>query len=209
MLPDPDELAGRVLCQVEDLAATKAKDVIIKNGDEQYSIMVVQWKGYIRAFVNSCPHARVPLNMLGDTFFDLTGNYLLCTMHGAHFRRHQGHCHVDQDFTVKVRGYGGQCLVMRGEGDGQNHNFALRCGCLVTATGNLTVSEAVSNTLSSFGTSCRVTRPDHDPISGSRPAESQPGTQGSAAADDCDPPAVLTHIIPPCVGGRGPHRPEL
>jgi hypothetical protein len=41
MLPDPDELAGRVLCQVKDLATTKAKDVIIKNGDEQYSIMEV------------------------------------------------------------------------------------------------------------------------------------------------------------------------
>jgi len=92
MFPDPNEMAGRVLCQVGDLAATKAKDVVIKDGDEQYSIMVVEWKGDIHAFVNSCPHARVPLNMLGDTFFDLTGNYLLCTMHGAHFRPTDGYC---------------------------------------------------------------------------------------------------------------------
>lgn len=92
MLPDPDELAGRVLCQVEDLAATKAKDVTIKSGDEQYSIMVVAWEGEVRAFVNSCPHARVPLNMFGDKFFDRTGKYLLCTTHGAHFRPTDGFC---------------------------------------------------------------------------------------------------------------------
>ena len=92
MLPDPDELAGRVLCRVEDLAATRAKDVVIVNGEEQYSIMVVEWQDTIRAYVNSCPHARVPLNMLSDTFFDLTGNYLLCTMHGAHFRPSDGFC---------------------------------------------------------------------------------------------------------------------
>lgn len=92
MLPDPDELAGRVLCQVEDLKATKAKDVTLKNGEEQYSIMVVEWEGEIRAFVNSCPHACVPLNMFGDKFFDRTGKYLLCTTHGAHFRPTDGYC---------------------------------------------------------------------------------------------------------------------
>ena len=92
MLPDPDKLAGRVLCRVKDLAPTGAKDVVIVNGEENYSIMVVEWNGDIFAYVNSCPHARVPLNMLGDTFFDLTGNYLLCTMHGAHFRPDDGFC---------------------------------------------------------------------------------------------------------------------
>jgi nitrite reductase/ring-hydroxylating ferredoxin subunit len=92
MLPDPDELAGRVLCQISDLNATNAKDVTLKNGDEQYAIMVVQWEGVLRAFVNSCPHARVPLNLFGDTFFDRTGKYLLCTTHGAHFRPTDGYC---------------------------------------------------------------------------------------------------------------------
>ncbi len=92
MLPDPDELAGRVLCRVEDLAETKAKDVVIKNGDEQYNLMVVEWEGVVRAFVNSCPHARVPLNLFGDVFFDRKGRYLLCTTHGAHFRPTDGYC---------------------------------------------------------------------------------------------------------------------
>lgn len=92
MPPDPEELAGRVLCRVEDLAETKAKDIIIENGEERHSIMVVAWDENIHAFVNSCPHGRVPLNMIGDTFFDLTGNYLLCTMHGAHFRPNDGYC---------------------------------------------------------------------------------------------------------------------
>jgi nitrite reductase/ring-hydroxylating ferredoxin subunit len=92
MYPDPDELAGRVLCRVDDLASIRAKDVVIVNGEEQYSIMVVEWKGDVRAFINSCPHARVPLNIVSDTFFDRTGNYLLCTMHGAHFRPTDGYC---------------------------------------------------------------------------------------------------------------------
>jgi len=92
MLPDSYELSGRVLCRVDDLATTGAKDAVIVNGEEQYSIMVVKWEDDIFAYVNSCPHARLPLNMLGDTFFDLTGKYLLCTMHGAHFRPNDGFC---------------------------------------------------------------------------------------------------------------------
>ena len=92
MYADPNEYAGRVLCRVEDLAETRAKDVALINGEERHAILVVEWKGEVRAFVNSCPHARVPLNMLSDTFFDLTGNYLLCTMHGAHFRPADGFC---------------------------------------------------------------------------------------------------------------------
>lgn len=92
MHADPNEFAGRVLCRVEDLAQTQAKDVTIINGEEQHAIIVVEWKGVVRAYVNSCPHARMPLNMLSDTFFDLTGHYLLCTMHGAHFRPSDGFC---------------------------------------------------------------------------------------------------------------------
>ncbi|MDG2242620.1 MAG: Rieske (2Fe-2S) protein [Rhodospirillaceae bacterium] len=121
MSSNPEDLAGTVLCQVGDLAATKAKDVIIKNGDEQHSIMVVEWHGDIHAYVNSCPHARVPLNMLGDTFFDLTGKYLLCTMHGAHFRPSDGYCTRGpcrgkslRPFPIKVEG---DNVVVVQEGD--------------------------------------------------------------------------------------------
>ena len=92
MPPNPDELAGRVLCRVKDLEVTHAKDIVIHNGDEQYSILIVDWKGRVHAFVNSCPHSKVPLNLIGDKFFDRTGNYLLCTMHGAHFRPDDGYC---------------------------------------------------------------------------------------------------------------------
>lgn len=92
MLPDPDELAGRTLCRLEDLDATGAKDVVLQEGEERYNIMVVRWEGEVHGYVNSCPHNRLPLNLFGDRFFDRFGRYLLCTTHGAYFRPGDGYC---------------------------------------------------------------------------------------------------------------------
>ena len=89
---DPSNFAGQILCHTDDLAETRARDITVVNGEERHAIMVVDWEGVVRAFVNSCPHTRVPLNLIGDRFFDRTGNFLLCATHGAHFRPNDGFC---------------------------------------------------------------------------------------------------------------------
>ncbi|MBM3503945.1 MAG: Rieske 2Fe-2S domain-containing protein [Alphaproteobacteria bacterium] len=44
------------------------------------------------AFVNDCPHAHAPLDWTPGQFLDAEGKHLLCTMHGALFRIHDGLC---------------------------------------------------------------------------------------------------------------------
>lgn len=82
-------MPDHVLCSLSDLDATGAKGPI-RVGDT--TIFVVRQDGQIRAWVDSCPHAFAPLEMEPDRFFDLTGSYVLCTLHGAHFEPTTGHC---------------------------------------------------------------------------------------------------------------------
>ena len=56
------------------------------------SVVVVQDGDGVRAYINSCPHARTPLNWQEDRFFDLSGTYLFCTTHGAAFDVASGRC---------------------------------------------------------------------------------------------------------------------
>lgn len=57
----------------------------------------------VSAFVNRCPHAGTPLNMFPERFYDRSGEFLLCSTHGALFQPSDGLC---------VRGpCVGQCLT--------------------------------------------------------------------------------------------------
>jgi nitrite reductase/ring-hydroxylating ferredoxin subunit len=80
------------LCTLADLEATGAKEVILTNGDQRLSVVVVTFQGQVYAYVNSCPHARLPLNWRDDQFFDPTGQYLFCANHAASFDVATGQC---------------------------------------------------------------------------------------------------------------------
>jgi nitrite reductase/ring-hydroxylating ferredoxin subunit len=80
------------LCRRSDLHATGAKEVIVHVDGARHSIVVVDYAGAVRAYINSCPHARTPLNWAEDKFFDLSGTYLLCATHGATFDIAGGRC---------------------------------------------------------------------------------------------------------------------
>ncbi|MGE5516458.1 MAG: Rieske (2Fe-2S) protein [Bacteroidota bacterium] len=85
----PDQVPDHVLCSLSDLDATGAKGPLWA-GDT--TVFVVRQDGQVRAWVDSCPHALAPLEMEPDRFFDLTGSYVLCTLHGAHFDPITGAC---------------------------------------------------------------------------------------------------------------------
>lgn len=80
------------LCRLEDLDVTGGKDVIINDSGVRIALLVVRWQGTVHGYVNSCPHARLPLNWKEDSFFDLSRNYLLCANHGAFFDVATGSC---------------------------------------------------------------------------------------------------------------------
>ncbi len=53
---------------------------------------VVRYAGKVRAYLNRCAHVPVELDWLPGKFFDLTGHYLICSVHGAHYLPESGRC---------------------------------------------------------------------------------------------------------------------
>ena len=80
------------LCRLADLDATGGKDVALDDVGVRLPLFVVRWRGAVHGYVNSCPHARLPLNWKDDSFFDLSHTYLLCANHGAFFDVATGAC---------------------------------------------------------------------------------------------------------------------
>jgi len=82
----------RKLCTLADLAATGAKEVILDDNGARISIFIIKHGDGVLGYVNSCPHARLPLNWQDEQFFDVTGLYLLCANHAAYFDIATGQC---------------------------------------------------------------------------------------------------------------------
>ena len=82
-------MSEHVLCLVSDLPDPGAKGPFRVGAVD---VFVVRQGDVIRAWENSCPHAFAPLEMEPDRFLDLTGTYVLCTLHGAHFEPDTGAC---------------------------------------------------------------------------------------------------------------------
>jgi nitrite reductase/ring-hydroxylating ferredoxin subunit len=53
---------------------------------------VVRSSDGVHAYVNRCAHLKLPLNYLPDQFINHDGSALLCYVHGAMFRKHDGYC---------------------------------------------------------------------------------------------------------------------
>lgn len=81
-----------VLCRLTDLDATSAKEIVREEGSKRATVFVVRYQGQIDAYVNSCPHIRLPLNWNDDVFFDQSGQYILCANHSARFDAASGQC---------------------------------------------------------------------------------------------------------------------
>lgn len=77
------------LCTLAELAVTGAKGLTLKDGRE---IVVAESSAGPRAFLNSCPHNGVTLEILPDRFFNEDRTVLVCTAHGARFLPTSGLC---------------------------------------------------------------------------------------------------------------------
>lgn len=80
------------LCRRGDLDPTGAKEVVLDRDGRPLRLVVVKCGEGFRAYVNSCPHARMRLNWKPDRFLDRTGAYLFCDNHVATFDIDTGAC---------------------------------------------------------------------------------------------------------------------
>jgi len=82
----------RVICRLDDLVAAGARGFSIGAGDWPLRGFVVRINDQVRGFINSCPHARHPLNFKPHQFLTADGSLILCTSHGALFEKLTGYC---------------------------------------------------------------------------------------------------------------------
>lgn len=86
----PDE--GSIIATVTEVQASGCKNIIFQDGDSQLQVLLYASETEIFGYINSCPHARVPLNLFGDKFMDFSGEFLMCATHGARFEPDTGYC---------------------------------------------------------------------------------------------------------------------
>ena len=64
----------------------------VVRGGRRMPAFVVRYRGDVFAYLNRCAHVPVELDWQPGRIFDLTGQYLLCSMHGAHYEVRSGRC---------------------------------------------------------------------------------------------------------------------
>ena len=82
----------RVLCRVDELAATGCREFSLRGGDWPVRGFIVRAATGVHAYLNRCAHMALPLNMLPDRFLTHDGSLILCTAHGALFEKSTGLC---------------------------------------------------------------------------------------------------------------------
>lgn len=83
----------RLICSGTELAEQSGgvRFALPERG-ERVTGFVVRYNGRPYGYVNSCAHVPVELDWQEGDFFDLTGHYLICATHGAHYDPISGHC---------------------------------------------------------------------------------------------------------------------
>ena len=83
---------GTELCTLSDLTHRPALTITCGAGPAQREVFLLAHDGGAVAYLNDCPHRRLPLNFHPDRFLDPEGRHILCTNHIALFRIEDGYC---------------------------------------------------------------------------------------------------------------------
>jgi nitrite reductase/ring-hydroxylating ferredoxin subunit len=80
------------LCRLADLADPGSLGATVERNGKPLKIMIVRRGDRAYGWVNSCPHAWVPLDIEEGQFLDLFRTHILCANHGAQFDIESGYC---------------------------------------------------------------------------------------------------------------------
>jgi len=82
----------RVLCALDDLAASPCRGFRVGEGAWPLSGFLVRKGNRVHAYQNRCPHAGHPLNLKPDEFLTPDHSLIVCCSHGALFEIDTGYC---------------------------------------------------------------------------------------------------------------------
>jgi nitrite reductase/ring-hydroxylating ferredoxin subunit len=58
----------------------------------QASVFFVRFRGAVHGYLNQCAHVPTEMDWVEGQFFESSGNYLMCAMHGAIYEPDTGRC---------------------------------------------------------------------------------------------------------------------
>ncbi len=83
----------RVICSSSELTdGGKGVRFAIQYGGRTESAFAVRYDGKVYAYLNLCAHRPQELDYPEGEFFDTSGLYLVCSIHGAAYRPDTGRC---------------------------------------------------------------------------------------------------------------------
>ena len=82
----------RVVCRLSELTDPGARGFTIGRGDWPLRGFIVRVRTEVRGYVNHCPHAGHPLDLIPQRFLTQDGALILCGSHGALFDKLSGYC---------------------------------------------------------------------------------------------------------------------
>lgn len=83
---------GEALCALDDIVDGGSARFYAELDGQVVSLAAVRKKNRVYIYVNSCPHARAPMDFEPGQFLNLERDLILCSMHGALFRIEDGQC---------------------------------------------------------------------------------------------------------------------
>jgi nitrite reductase/ring-hydroxylating ferredoxin subunit len=84
--------AGTVLCDLAALPDPGARGFMFREGEALFLGFVTRVGGAVAGWVDSCPHAGMPLAVVPHRYLTRQGDLILCASHGALFRPEDGVC---------------------------------------------------------------------------------------------------------------------
>jgi nitrite reductase/ring-hydroxylating ferredoxin subunit len=80
-------------CRLDDIPDGGAKGLVLPDPDGRaLRVIVLRSGAEVIAYRNRCPHRGTPLDIRLDDFLDRDGRHIVCSTHGAIFRREDGYC---------------------------------------------------------------------------------------------------------------------
>jgi nitrite reductase/ring-hydroxylating ferredoxin subunit len=88
-----EEAALIPLCNSRDLVdGGLAVSFDVVYGGQTCRAFAIRYRGQAHAYVNRCTHVAMEMDWQPNRFFDDTGEWLLCSTHGAAYRPDTGAC---------------------------------------------------------------------------------------------------------------------
>jgi nitrite reductase/ring-hydroxylating ferredoxin subunit len=90
----PQAFAQRLpLCNSADLAnASTAVPFDVQFGGQTCRAFAIRFEGFVHAYLNRCTHVAMEMDWQPNQFFNDTGQWLLCSTHGAAYLPATGEC---------------------------------------------------------------------------------------------------------------------